>query len=1479
MVQWLHISDLHFQPNTDPDQESLIRALLADCRSRKIQADFVAATGDFHNFWDTGNYLASWRFLHTLMEALGLDITRDLFLVPGNHDVNPVEGADPVQAFLTQAQADCRDLHYACTLTKHGDLLNPLLERFRSYRAMAGALLPVYGADGLDPAGVHVRPWRDRLNILHLNTALLSNGERDHMDAVDLGAACSPAIQEQLKGGLPTLVLGHHSFHDLHPTVKDQLVQLFNQSNVWGYLAGDKHRTNYQGDTYLIDRKAGVEAWPNLVASKLAAAADDSYSEFGVVHHRWDEHSTVQITYWNWEPQSSGTGLTPRSGRTYPMCSDLDSELYYDLAERLTKTRSQHPSFQLMEVDENLFPEARIQLEECQAQGSAAEAPRPLAAFFQESWSSPTQNHLMLEGEGGIGKTVALLSLTTREHFLPRHVPAVYIPLHALRGGPEDDLIGTYIQREILEKAAQFQELEQLARRRWEWGPRLVLLLDGFNEIPPAMRYAVSRSMEDWARRPGVQVITASRFDVRGFLPGLTGEFRSIRLQPLTRERIRAHLERAGVAPPPEADPLWTVIDYPLMLVLYARTQLLQARPSAIPLAWRRADSAGAVLWNYLQQELWRCQSQTRNPESPALTVLATECLAPRLAWSMVRQGQFRLPEEAFYQELENALAELPASGQKTWPDHVQCVLRRTGGLPTLPPAEGWFCLLTQQLNLFRIQDSAEGPMVSLMHQRFRDCLAAIHLLNLSHSLIPGAPLPEAWQTSIDVYVMDFTAELATPEEAARLWEANRTALPTSPSATRNMLELQKRLRNYDFSQLNFSGMDLQNVHLFPYHKPGSTALLLPKTADFLHKTQVAKETFAPEGHSCDVTAVAVTADGQRCVSASGDGTLRIWDMGNGSCLRTLVGHTAGVTAVSVTADGRQCVSASFDNTLRIWDMRSGSCLHTLEGRTGWVNAVFVTADGRRCVSASHDGTLRIWDMSSCQCLYTLVGHAGSVNAVSVTADGQHCVSASEDGTLRIWDIGSGKCLHTLKGHTSWVSAVSVTADGWHCISASFDDSLRVWGIGSGKCLHTLEGHTHHVNAVSVTPDGQYCVSASSDRTLRIWDIESGKCLHMLEGYAGSVYSVSVTADGQHCVSTSDNRTLRVWDMGSERCLHTLEGHTDWVNAVSMTTDGRRCVSASADGTLRIWDMESGKCLHTLEGHTDWVNAVSVTADGRHCVSASADYTLRIWDMESGKCLHTLDGHTNWVDAVSVTADGRLCISISSDDRTLRIWGIENGKCLYTLDGHTFDISSVSATADGQRCVSASGDRTLRIWDIERGKCLRILDGHTEWVKSVSVTADGRRCVSASADRTLRIWDMESGKCLHTLNGHTDCVRTVSVTADGRRCVSASHDGTLRIWDMGNGKCLHTLEGHSDDVNSVSVTADGRQCISASNDGTLRIWNMDTGRCLKTLHPLPGLTLFGVDLSAASITPPTFAEVLRQNGARVPPDPNASMVK
>jgi WD40 repeat protein len=114
------------------------------------------------------------------------------------------------------------------------------------------------------------------------------------------------------------------------------------------------------------------------------------------------------------------------------------------------------------------------------------------------------------------------------------------------------------------------------------------------------------------------------------------------------------------------------------------------------------------------------------------------------------------------------------------------------------------------------------------------------------------------------------------------------------------------------------------------------------------------------------------------------------------------------VLAVAVTGDGR-AVSASADGTLRVWDLGSGACHLTLQGHTGWVRAVAVTGDGH-AVSASADGTLRVWDLGSGACPLTLQGHTGRVTAVAVTGDGR-AVSASADGTLRVWDLRAGRCL------------------------------------------------------------------------------------------------------------------------------------------------------------------------------------------------------------------------------------------------------------------------------------------------------------------------------------------------------------------------------------------------------------------------------------------------------------------------------------
>jgi WD40 repeat protein len=128
-------------------------------------------------------------------------------------------------------------------------------------------------------------------------------------------------------------------------------------------------------------------------------------------------------------------------------------------------------------------------------------------------------------------------------------------------------------------------------------------------------------------------------------------------------------------------------------------------------------------------------------------------------------------------------------------------------------------------------------------------------------------------------------------------------------------------------------------------------------------------------GHEGPVLSVAVTPntpDGERAVSASRDRTLRIWNLESGSALslrrstavmRTLEGHSAPVSDVAVTPAGTRAVSASDDGTLKVWDLESGRAVRSLEGHGASVASVAVTPDGRWAVSASVDKTLKVWQL------------------------------------------------------------------------------------------------------------------------------------------------------------------------------------------------------------------------------------------------------------------------------------------------------------------------------------------------------------------------------------------------------------------------------------------------------------------------------------------------------------------------------------
>src|SRR4029077_13044043 len=79
--------------------------------------------------------------------------------------------------------------------------------------------------------------------------------------------------------------------------------------------------------------------------------------------------------------------------------------------------------------------------------------------------------------------------------------------------------------------------------------------------------------------------------------------------------------------------------------------------------------------------------------------------------------------------------------------------------------------------------------------------------------------------------------------------------------------------------------------------------------------------------HDGAVLSAQFSADGQRVVTASLDGTARVWDAATGKALSEPMKHDGYVLSAQFSADGQRVVTASSDKTARVWDAATGKAI------------------------------------------------------------------------------------------------------------------------------------------------------------------------------------------------------------------------------------------------------------------------------------------------------------------------------------------------------------------------------------------------------------------------------------------------------------------------------------------------------------------------------------------------------------------------
>ncbi len=588
-------------------------------------------------------------------------------------------------------------------------------------------------------------------------------------------------------------------------------------------------------------------------------------------------------------------------------------------------------------------------------------------------------------------------------------------------------------------------------------------------------------------------------------------------------------------------------------------------------------------------------------------------------------------------------------------------------------------------------------------------------------------------------------------------------------------------------------------------------------------------------GHKNWVWPIAISPQGDRIVSGSGDQKIKIWDAVTGAELMNLRAHEVGpsvypgVWSAVFSPDGKRIVSSGADNTIRVWDAATGAEVMSLRGHEDSIMSVSFSPDGKHIISGSYDKTVKVWDAASGTEAMTLHGHEGWIWAVAFSPDGKRIISGSEDRTVKVWDAATGTEVMTLSGHSAGIAFVAFSPDGSRIISSSYDKTVKVWDAVSGAEVMTLRGHSASVRSAVFSPDGKRIVSGSWDRTIKIWDAESGAEVMTLRGHNSEVNLVIFSPDGRRIISSCNDGEIKIWDV-IDTTVMTLRGHVGWVHCVSISPDGRRIVSGGYEKTIKVWDAATGEELMTLRGHKGYVLCVAFSPDGKRIISGSSDKTIKMWDAATGTEMMTFRGHKYEVLSVAFSPDGKRIVSCGSD-KTITVWDATSGQEAMTLRGHSEDVISVAFSPDGKQIVSGSWDKTIKVWDAASGEELMTLRGHGDLVRSVAFSPDGKRIVSGSRDTTIKVWEAATGTELVTLRGHYSLVSSVAFSPDGRRVFSGGSDNLVKVWDSESGVELMTLGeyeklvvGYENGINSISLSPDGRTLAVGNENGSIKLY-------------------------------------------------------
>mgnify|MGYP002512245977 FL=1 len=797
------------------------------------------------------------------------------------------------------------------------------------------------------------------------------------------------------------------------------------------------------------------------------------------------------------------------------------------------RQKGNNGAYGLLDISDRLFPalSAWDGVQYLNEKGNSV----PLYTCLTKEWGSHDRKHLLLTGGGGMGKTVSLFRLWDK--LLEDGICSLYIPLHVIMGIATkdcltDDVIRNFITDNVwhgnAQKTGQF--LDHLSESTDK--PMFVLLLDGFNEVPGGNRRAAIAAIKKWMVYSGVQVVISSRYDFRKDIK--VDELSELIIEPLSDEQIAMWFKLCEMPVPNKNEKVYELLKTPFMLTLYTQVENRYNQGNdANYVKWvEHAYTSSDLMWNFMQCQILKMANDHLKPDGDIMkAVIASMYILPYICWVMEWKELFVVESRELNLWITEAVI-LYKNKWKEYPDSwIDFLEIELGDIQW--EVKDFSRILINELNLLTHRD---GKTYSLLHQNFRDFLAAVHLCYAVETDTQGAAVDTWGKRPFSDNVVTFLAEWMPEELADAMFQSLRgKQISKGNYIFFNLIRVIRRIKKEDLSGMDFSDMDLRSVVL------NGARLVNGEQRAVFRNARINYGTLVMQGHHDKVYFVAFSEDGSQLLSVSAF-EIRIWDLTTGSCVHEIGEgpyepggsykyNQSEYQKKFVMADGREFVWIGENETCAQNYIETFKYL--LQCSDGWKEKAtnpFVDPNRLDYNIESlerlfkHKKDLRTAEIQEDAIIVSLptgekrmlTGNLAMATCVNLSKDMKYCVAGLEDGGICIWDLETGRLIKELSKSTHQICYV----DGDRTLFIGQTTGIvMIWECEKEKyetCRCMLEGRKSPVTAVSLADD--ICIVSHEDDVAEIWSVSENQIIKTLEHYQ----YVSITDDLNFiCAQTS----------------------------------------------------------------------------------------------------------------------------------------------------------------------------------------------------------------------------------------------------------------------------------------------------------------------------------------------------------------------